>query len=75
WSEKRINPNSKRKVYFYAHDYDWLEKYGKLETYTLLNENGIKLYSIFLGLISKIEKYFPRHAYHPLLIIDKKNSL
>ncbi|MCL6098502.1 MAG: class I SAM-dependent methyltransferase [Bacteroidetes bacterium] len=75
WSEKRINPNSKRKVYFYAHDYNWLEKYGRLETYTLLNENGIKLYSIFLGLISKIEKYFPRHAYHPLLIIDKKNSL
>lgn len=75
WSEKRINPNSKRKVYFYAHDYNWLEKYGRLETYTLLNENGIKLYSVFLGLIAKIEKYFPRHAYHPLLIIDKKNSL
>lgn len=74
WSEKRINPNSKRKVYFYAHDYNWLEKYGRLETYTLLNENGIKLYSVFLGLIAKIEKYFPRHAYHPLLIIDKKNS-
>ncbi|MCL4548330.1 MAG: class I SAM-dependent methyltransferase [Bacteroidetes bacterium] len=74
WSEKRINPNSKRKVYFYAHDYKWLEKYGRLETYTLLNENGIKLYGVFLGLIAKIEKYFPRHAYHPLLIIDKKDG-
>lgn len=39
WSEKRINPNSKRKLYFYAHDYKWLEKFGKLETYRLLNEN------------------------------------
>ena len=74
WSEKRINPHSKRKVYFYAHDYKWLEKYGRLETFSLLNENGIKLYSVFLGLIARIEKYFPRHAYHPLLIIDKKNS-
>lgn len=74
WSEKRINPESKRKLYFYAHDYNWLEKYGRLETYRLLNENGIKLYGIFLGLIAKIEKYFPRHAYHPLLIIDKRNS-
>ena len=72
WSEKRINPNSKRKLYFYAHDYRWLEKFGKLETYRLLNENGIKLYSIFLGLAAKIEKHLPRHAYHPLLIIDKK---
>lgn len=63
WSEKRINPNSKRKLYFYAHDYKWLEKFGKLETYRLLNENGIKLYSIFLGMIAKIEKYFPKHAY------------
>jgi len=71
WSEKRINPNSKRKLYFYAHDYQWLERFGKLETYRLLNENGIKLYSIFLGMIEKIEKYFPKHAYHPLLIIDK----
>lgn len=74
WSEKRINPNSKRKLYFYAHNYQWLEKFGKLETYRLLNENGIKLYSIFLRMIAKIEKYFPKHAYHPLLIIDKNRK-
>ncbi len=75
WSEKRINPTSKRKLYFYAHDYSWLERFGKLETYRLLNEGGIKLYSIFLGMISKIEKYFPKLAYYPLLIIDKNNQL
>lgn len=74
WSEKRINPNSKRKLYFYAHDYKWLEQYGKLETYRLLNENGIRLYGIFLGIIGKIEKYFPRHAYHPILVIDKNKK-
>ena len=75
WSEKRINPVSKRKLYFYAHNYDWLEKYGRIETYRLLNEGGIKLYRLFLGLIEKIEKYFPRHAYYPLLIIDKDKNI
>lgn len=74
WSEKRINPNSKRKLYFYAYDYKWLEKFGELETYRLLNEGGIKLYGIFLGLIEKIEKHFPKHAYYPLLIIDKNKK-
>ncbi len=71
WSEKRINPNSKRKLYFYAHSYKWLEQFGKIETHRLLNENGIKLYSWLLWLVSKIEIYFPKHSYHPLLIIDK----
>lgn len=71
WSEKRINPNSKRKLYFYAHSYKWLEQFGKIETHRLLNENGIKLYSKLLWLVAKIEKYFPKQAYHPLLIIDK----
>ncbi len=74
WTEKRVNPNSKRKLYFYAHNYKWLEGFGKLETYRLMNEGGIKLYSIFLGLIGKIEKYFPKQAYYPLLIIDKNKT-
>ena len=75
WSEKRINPNSKRKLYFYAHDYKWLEKYGRLETYRLLNENGVRLYGFLLGFIGKIEKYFPKQAYYPLLIIEKNKQL
>jgi ubiquinone/menaquinone biosynthesis C-methylase UbiE len=74
WSEKRINPNSKRKLYFYAHNYKWLEQFGKIETHRLFNENGIKLYNRLLWLVSKIETHFPKHAYHPLLIIDKTKS-
>jgi len=75
WSEKRINPDSKRKLYFYAHSYKWLEQFGRIETYRWLNENGVKLYSWLLWLIAKFEKYLPKQAYHPLLIIDKtKNS-
>lgn len=73
WFEKRINPNSKRNVYFYAHSYKWLERFGKIETFRLLNENGIKLYSGLLWFVEKIEKYFPKQSYHPLLIIEKKN--
>jgi ubiquinone/menaquinone biosynthesis C-methylase UbiE len=71
WSEKRINPNSKRKLYFYAHNYKWLEKFGEIKTYRFLNENGIKLYSKLLWLVSKYETHLPRQSYHPLLIIDK----
>lgn len=74
WSEKRINPNSKNKIYFYAHSYQWLERFGKLYTYRLLNESGIKLLQWFLGFVAKIEIYFPRQAYHPLLIIDKEKG-
>ncbi len=72
WSEKRINPNSKRKLYFYAHSYKWLEQFGRIETYRFFNENGIKLYNHLLWLVSKIETHFPKHSYHPLLVIDKK---
>ena len=71
WSEKRINPNSKRRVYFYAHSYKWLEQFGEIKTYRFLNENGIKLYSKLLWLVSKIEMRLPKHSYHPLLVIDK----
>jgi len=71
WSEKRMNPNSKRKVYFYAHGYKWLEQFGRIETHRLLNENGIKLYNRLLWLVSRVETYFPKHSYHPLLVIDK----
>ena len=71
WSEKRINPNSKRKIYFYAHSYKWLEQFGEIKTYRFLNENGIKLYSKLLWLVSKIEMRLPKHSYHPLLVIDK----
>ena len=71
WSEKRINPNSKRRVYFYAHSYKWLEQFGEIKTYRFLNENGVKLYSKLLWLVSKIEMRLPKHSYHPLLVIDK----
>ncbi|MEW6654179.1 MAG: methyltransferase domain-containing protein [Bacteroidota bacterium] len=71
WTEKRINPNSKRKIYFYAHSYNWLERFGEIKTYRLLNENCIRLYSRLLWLVSKFEMRFPRHSYHPLLVIDK----
>ncbi|KAF0152458.1 MAG: type 11 methyltransferase [Ignavibacteria bacterium] len=74
WSEKRINPNSKRKIYFYAHSYKWLEKFGEVKTYRLLNENCIKLYSRLLWLASKFEMRFSKHSYHPLLVIDKNND-
>lgn len=74
WSEKRINPSSKRKIYFYAHSYKWLERFGELQTYRLLNENCIKLYSKLLHLISKIEMRFPKHSYHPLLVIDNNKT-
>jgi ubiquinone/menaquinone biosynthesis C-methylase UbiE len=74
WSEKRVNPNSKRKLYFYAHSYKWLEQFGKIETHRLFNENGIKLYNRLLWLVSKIETRFPKHSYHPLLVIDKKEK-
>ncbi len=74
WSEKRINPNSKRKIYFYAHSYKWREQFGDVKTYRFLNENGIKLYSKLLWLVSKIEMRLPKHSYHPLLIIDKTNE-
>ena len=75
WSEKRINPSSKRKLYFYAHSYKWLEQFGRVETYRWLNENGIKLYSWLLWLVTKLERYFPKQAYHPLLIIDKTKDV
>ncbi|MDP3581619.1 MAG: methyltransferase domain-containing protein, partial [Ignavibacteria bacterium] len=74
WSEKRINPNSKRRVYFYAHSYKWLEQFGEIKTYRFLNENGIKLYSKLLWLVSKIEMSLPKHSYHPLLVINKRNN-
>jgi ubiquinone/menaquinone biosynthesis C-methylase UbiE len=74
WSEKRINPGSKRKLYFYSHGYSWLRRYGRVETYRLLNEGGIKLYRFFLGFIGKIEKYLPGSAYYPLLIIEKEKT-
>ena len=71
WSEKRINPNSKRRIYFYAHNYKWLEQFGEIKTYRFLNENGIRLYSKLLWLVSKIEMKLPKYSYHPLLVIDK----
>lgn len=74
WSEKRINPSSKRKIYFYAHSYNWLERFGEVHTYRLLNENCIKLYSKLLRLISKIEMRFPKQSYHPLLVIDNNKT-
>jgi ubiquinone/menaquinone biosynthesis C-methylase UbiE len=74
FSEKRLNPNSKRKLYFYAHSYKWLEQFGKIETHRLFNENGIKLYNRLLWLVSKIETRFPKHSYHPVLIIDKNEK-
>jgi ubiquinone/menaquinone biosynthesis C-methylase UbiE len=73
WSEKRINPNSKRRVYFYAYSYKWLERFGEIKTYRFLNENGIKLFGKLLWLVSKFETRVPKHSYHPLLVIDKKN--
>lgn len=74
WSEKRVNPNSKRKVYFYAHNYKWLEQFGEIKTYRFLNDNGIKLYRKLLWLVEKIEMLMPKQSYHPLLIIDKINE-
>jgi len=74
WSEKRINPNSKRNIYFYAHSYKWLERFGEIKTYRMLNENCVKLYSKLLRFISKIEMKFPKQAYHPLLVINKNDS-
>lgn len=74
WSEKRINPNSKRNIYFYAHSYKWLERFGEIKTYRLLNENCVKLYSKLLWLVSKFEMRLPKHSYHPLLIIDKNKT-
>ena len=71
WSKKRINPNSKRKLYFYTHNYKWLEKFGEVRTYRFFYENGIKLYSKLLWLVSRYETSLPKHSYHPLLIIDK----
>lgn len=73
WSEKRINPASKRKIYFYAHSYNWLKRFGQLKTYRMLNENCVRLYSRLLWLVSKFEMRFPMLSYHPLLIIEKKD--
>lgn len=74
WSEKRINPGSKRKVYFYAHSYKWLAQFGEIKTYRFLNENGVRLFGKLLWLFSKVEMLFPEHSYHPLLIIDRTNE-